>query len=258
MSVRCVCSQSTLLNRSSFFGTGVEVQRWCQKPSLSCAYTRELLSDVGSFFFSFFFFVFFFLCLRRARRKKNKELRAGARTSWQKLWRVDRTFLFFCVGLNLEQVLGRASKKLWRVDRTFLFFLCLFSVSSLSFFSLSVSLCLFSVSSLSLLCLFSVSSLSLLCLFAFVFRLSFLCCFRLFFFSVSSLSLLCLFSVSSLSLFRSLLVLGRAYRDLWREREVGIADCLFSVSLPLSCRCFLCLRRARFFEKKIQRTSGRC
>ena len=46
----CVCGQSTLLNRSSFFGTGVEVQSWCQKPSLSCACTRERLSDVGSFF----------------------------------------------------------------------------------------------------------------------------------------------------------------------------------------------------------------
>ena len=50
MSVKCLCGQSTLLNRSSFFGTGVEVQRWCQKPSLTCACTRELLSDVGSFF----------------------------------------------------------------------------------------------------------------------------------------------------------------------------------------------------------------
>ena len=45
-----VCGQSTLLNRFSFFETGVENQRWCQKPSLSCACTRELLSDVGSFF----------------------------------------------------------------------------------------------------------------------------------------------------------------------------------------------------------------
>ena len=36
-----------------FFGTGVEVQRWSQKPSLSCACTRELLSDVGSFFLVF-------------------------------------------------------------------------------------------------------------------------------------------------------------------------------------------------------------
>ena len=34
----------------------------------------------------------FSLCLRRTRRKKTKELRAGARTSWQKLWRVDRFF----------------------------------------------------------------------------------------------------------------------------------------------------------------------
>ena len=34
----------------------------------------------------------------------------GARPSLQKMWRVDRTFLFFGC-LNLEQVLGRAYRK---------------------------------------------------------------------------------------------------------------------------------------------------
>ena len=68
----------------------------------------------------------------------------------QVLGRVDRNCgewiaLSFFFGWSLGTRARRSSKKLWRVDRTFLFFF----VSSLSL------LCLFSVSSLSLLCLFA-------------------------------------------------------------------------------------------------------
>ena len=61
-----------------------------------------------------------FFVLAQDMAKKNKELRAGARRSLQKLWRVDRTFFF--LSLNFEQVPGRAYRNCGESTALFFFF----------------------------------------------------------------------------------------------------------------------------------------
>ena len=68
---------------------------------------------------AFFFFSLSALEQGKA-KKKTRELRPCARPSWQKLWRVDRTFLFF--RSELRAGVRPSLQKLRRVDRTFLFF----------------------------------------------------------------------------------------------------------------------------------------
>ena len=65
---------------------------------------------------------FFFPVLSKGKaKKKNKEIRTSARPSLQKLWRVDRTFLFWC-GLNVEQVPVRAYRNCGEWIALFFFF----------------------------------------------------------------------------------------------------------------------------------------
>ena len=91
-----------------------------------------------------FFFFFFFFSVRGARRKTTKDVRTSARPnlqkksgphfsfflrcepgtdaepSLQKMWKVDRTFLFFC-GVNLEQMLSPAYRKCEKWTALFIF-----------------------------------------------------------------------------------------------------------------------------------------
>ena len=84
---------------------------WAQIPNL---FKPKLLPSSPSSFFNFFFhllfFRFFCICVYfpifpacAGQGEKNRELRTGAWPSLQKMWRVDRTFLFLVGGLNLEQ-----------------------------------------------------------------------------------------------------------------------------------------------------------